>query len=100
MLSLKSPAEIAQEIAAKVRSQRLALGWTQAELAERAGLSTATYVLFERSGRISLLRLLRVFATLGLQPDIQSLASRVTPAPSTIDALTAPRRVRGRRRRS
>jgi len=65
MLALKTELEVAQELAARVRTARLQLGWSQDELARRAGLRPATYRLFEQTGRIALLRLLRVLSVLG-----------------------------------
>ena len=66
MLSLKTHSELARELADRLRQRRLRRGWTQAEMAERAGLKPPTYVLFERTGRISLLRLLKVLEVLDL----------------------------------
>jgi transcriptional regulator with XRE-family HTH domain len=62
---------------------RLQRGWTQQEIAERSGLTPATYRRFERTGLISLERLLRIavvldaqgrFAQLFALPTAQSLA--------------------------
>ena len=50
MISLKSATEIARELAHRVRERRLRRGWTQAELAKRAGVKPPTYILFERTG--------------------------------------------------
>jgi transcriptional regulator with XRE-family HTH domain len=99
MLSLTGPSEIARELATRVREHRLARGWTQTELAERSGVSTPTYVLFERTGRIALVRLIRVFSTLGLEAQIEALAPSPQMAARSIDEITAPKRVRGRARR-
>ena len=66
MLSLKSAPEIASELALRIRARRLQHAWTQAEIARRSGLKAATYVRFERTGKISLLRLLKVLDLLGL----------------------------------
>jgi transcriptional regulator with XRE-family HTH domain len=47
-------------LARRVKAFRLERGWTQQEVAERAGLALPTYRIFERSGRISLDRLLKL----------------------------------------
>jgi len=73
MLALKTELEVAQELAARVRTARLQLGWSQDELARRAGLRPATYRLFEQTGRIALLRLLRVLSVLGRLPDVDQV---------------------------
>ena len=84
----------------RVRERRLGRGWTQAELAERAGLALPTLKLFERTGRISLDRLLRIASALGALEDFRTL---FTPPPARsldeIEARTsAPERRYGRRR--
>jgi HTH-type transcriptional regulator / antitoxin HipB len=71
-LSLYTPAEIALELADRVRDRRLARAWTQAELAERAGLALPTLKLFERTGKISLDRLLRIASALGALEDFRA----------------------------
>ena len=73
MLSLKSAPEVARDLAARIRARRLRRGWTQAETARRAGIKTPTYVLFERTGRISLLRLLKVLELLDLMEEFDRI---------------------------
>ena len=82
-LDLQSPGEIARMLARRIRALRLDNGWTQQEAAERAGLALATYRQFERTGRISLERLLKLavildaragFDHLFLRPPARSLA--------------------------
>jgi len=97
MLSLKSPLEVASELAARVRSRRLAGGWSQAELAVRAGLKLPTYVLFERTGRIALLRLLKVLDILDLLGEFDRIGRAPDLSGVSLDDLTRPQRKRGRR---
>jgi transcriptional regulator with XRE-family HTH domain len=66
MLTLNNPNETALELARRIRARRLQGGWTQGELADKVGLKRPTYVLFERTGRIALLRLLKVLDVLDL----------------------------------
>ena len=96
MLALKTELEVAQELAARVRTARLQLGWSQDELARRAGLRPATYRLFEQTGRIALLRLLRVLSVLGRLPDVDQVCA-LSDAPRSLDELLVPARQRGRR---
>lgn len=63
------PYSPALSIAQRVRTERLTRGWTQPQLAERAGLSVATYRLFERTGQISLHRLLAIASAFGFGPE-------------------------------
>lgn len=74
-LELQTPKEIAGAIAARVRVLRLHRGWTQQETAERAGVTLASYRRFERSGSISLDRLLKVAVALGAYGGLDQLFS-------------------------
>ena len=94
---LRTPREAAADIAQRIRAERLGRGWTQPQLAQRAGLSVATYRLFERSGKISLHRLLAIVSALGRLGEWDAL---LRPAPTSIDALDPRRRVRQRGRRA
>lgn len=98
--SLYTPFEIAIGLADRVRALRLARSWTQAELAERAGVALPTLKLFEQTGKISLDRLLRVASVLGA---LEDFLTPFAPAPARslkeIEARTAgPTRRYGRRR--
>lgn len=97
---LHTPAEVARGLADRVRGRRLHRGWTQEELAERAGVALPTLKLFERSGKISLDRLLRIASVLGALDDFQKPFSPL-PAASLDELeaqLAAPKRRYGRRR--
>ena len=96
-LLLRTPLEAAADIARRVRAERLGRGWTQPQLAERAGLSVATYRLFERSGKISLHRLLAIVSALGRLGEWDAL---LRSAPTSLDALDPRRPVRQRGRRA
>lgn len=61
---LQPPRELARTLARRVKTLRLERGWTQQETADRAGLTLATYRRFERTGRISLERLLKLAVVL------------------------------------
>ncbi|MCK6615943.1 MAG: helix-turn-helix domain-containing protein [Ignavibacteriaceae bacterium] len=56
--------ELRQQIGAFVRFHRLKEGFTQAELAKRAGLSRSTLVLLEKNGSVTLDSLIRVLRML------------------------------------
>lgn len=69
-------------------------------MAERAGLKPPTYVLFERTGQISLLRLLKVLEVLDLLDEFDRIGRGEDLAGLTLDEITRPERRRGRRRAS
>jgi len=97
MLSLKSAPEIALELAQRIRARRLRRGWTQAETARRAGIKEPTYVLFERTGRISLLRLIKLLGLLGLLDEFDQIGRQEDLSGLTLAEVTQPERQRGRR---
>lgn len=99
MLSLKSAPEVASTLAERIRSRRLQRGWTQAELARRAGIKEPTYVLFERTGRIALLRLLKVLDVLGLLEEFDRIGREPDLSGMKLEDLVKPERKRGSRQR-
>jgi transcriptional regulator with XRE-family HTH domain len=100
MLSLRTPTEIASDLAKRIRSRRLAKGWSQAEFAVRAGLKVPTYILFERTGRIALLRLLKLLEVFDLAAEVDRIGSTRDLTGLTLDDLTRRERKRGRRSQS
>lgn len=99
MLSLSSPAEIVQGLASRVREHRLQRGWSQAELAQRAGVKLPTYVLFERTGRVSLLRFIAILDVLGLGAEVENVGKTAVPVGASLADLAKPLPKRGRARR-
>jgi len=99
-MSPKSAPEVAAHLTSRVRARRLQRGWTQAELARRAGLKAATYILFERTGKISLLRLLKVLDVFGVLEEVDRIAREPDLSNVTLDDLAKPTRQRGRRNSS
>jgi transcriptional regulator with XRE-family HTH domain len=91
--SMSAMTSSAAPLAARVRDERLRVGWTQADLANRAGMSVDTYVRFERSAKINLGRLLKVTTALGF--DLTLSASGTAPSSPS---LPDPRLVRVRQR--
>ena len=96
MQSLYSPAELARRLAGRVKSLRLARGWSQKEMALRAGIPLATYRYFEYTGQIALLRFVRLLDVLGVAEELESLGGGgLRPAANIVD-LMKPARQRGR----
>lgn len=96
---LLTPQELSLELAARVKRLRLERAWTQAELAGRAGISLASYRRFERTGQISLERLMQLAVVLNAVGGVRSLF-KAAPARS-LDELEQrePARQRGRGKR-
>jgi DNA-binding XRE family transcriptional regulator len=98
-LDLQTPRDIARTLARRVKALRLERGWTQQETAERAGLALATYRRFERTGRISLERLLKLAVILDARGGFEHLFA---PGPARTLAeleqrVERPSRKRGKR---
>lgn len=94
---LQSSREVARTLAQRIRALRLEREWTQEELADRAGIALSTYRRFERTGRVSLERLLRIALVLGALPQFDPVF-RPPPA-SSLDELES-RGIRQRGKRS
>jgi len=93
---LLTPEELTLEVAAGVKRLRLRRNWTQQELARRAGITLATYRRFERTGRISLERLMQLAIVLNAVDGVHGLF-RSSPALS-LDELERRERSRARKR--
>lgn len=76
---------------------RIGLGWTQAELARRAGIALATLRRFEREGQISLERLVKIASVLHALDAFEGLFQ--PPRASSLAEIEArqTKRQRGRR---
>lgn len=96
-LNLSTPEEVALGLAERVRGLRLARAWTQEEIAQRAGITLASFRRFETTGLISLERLLKIALVLDSLPQFDLLFA--APPPTTLAELEKrPTRKRGRRR--
>ena len=99
-IELQSPREMSLALAGRVRRLRLDRGWTQQEMAERAGVAPDTYRRFERTGSISLERLLKLAVVLDACAGVDQLF--VPPPAGSLDELERRdlhrSRTRGRRR--
>jgi HTH-type transcriptional regulator / antitoxin HipB len=96
---INTPPEVASALASRVRALRLARGWSRGVLAEKAGVSEATIKAFERTGQITLSRLLLLARALDALAPFAGLFA--PPVARTLDELEARQkpRQRGRRRK-
>ena len=65
--------EITAALGLRLKAVRLSQSLTQADLAERAGISVGTVKSLERTGQSSVASLVRVVQALGLTDQLQSL---------------------------
>jgi len=87
----RNPNRLIREVGQRIRDHRKARGWTQAELAERAGVSLSTLKLLEREGKGSLQRLAKVACILDLDAELRQLFAG-TPAYASLDEVEATHR--------
>jgi transcriptional regulator with XRE-family HTH domain len=95
--SLKTPEQVSQTLAARVKALRLAKGWKQITLAQRSGVSLASLRRFEESGRVSLESLLDLAFALNRLDDFDALLEE--PRASSLAELEAAEKRPARRRR-
>jgi len=86
-LILATADEVAYALAARIRALRLQRGWTQVELAARAGMSVASYKRFEQTGAIAFESLLRAALALDRIGDFDALFQ--APPFRTLDEAAA-----------
>jgi len=68
-----TPSEVSHELAKRLKKMRKQLKLSQAELAERSGVSLGSLKRFENSGRISLESLLKLAHLLGRLKEFENL---------------------------
>ncbi|MCB1133507.1 MAG: helix-turn-helix transcriptional regulator [Verrucomicrobiae bacterium] len=88
---LRNPNHLIRQIGQRIRTHRKARGWTQAELAERSGVSLSTLKLLEREGKGSLQRLAKVAVILNLDGELRELFA-TSPAYASLDEVEATHR--------
>ena len=72
-IKVKTPPDVASELAGRVKARRLELNLTQAAFAATAGLKLPTYRLFDRTGLISLRGLLLCGFALDMVADFDAV---------------------------
>lgn len=89
-----SDAAILRELGGRLRQRRLDKNWTQAALADRAGVNRTTVGDLERGKPSSLLTLVQVMRALGVVDQLSALVPARGPSPIEL----AKRRGRQRKR--
>jgi transcriptional regulator with XRE-family HTH domain len=97
-LNQRNPVALARGVGQNLKLLRLAKGWTQEELSERAGVAVSTLKLLESKGQGSFQRLIRVAVALGVDGELRDLFGQPA-AMESIDAVKRSERQRAPRRR-
>ena len=93
--ALQTPHDVQMGLAKRARERRLLLNITQAELAERSGVSLASVRRFETSGEISLRSFLAMALVLGELKEVAELFQ--PPPPMSLFAKNSRPRKRSRK---
>jgi len=99
MLSIKSPPEMAAELAERLKTLRLARAWSREELARRSGVTVSSIKRFETTGEIALARLLMLAFILDALEDFEKVFQRKAPRTMKEVKAMAKRRQRGARQK-
>lgn len=95
---MAGPGEVARVLAERAKGLRLGRGWKQTTMAQRAGVTLASYRRFESTGKASLELVLKVAHALARLDEFEKVF--VAPAARSIQELErqvdGPRRRRGR----
>jgi transcriptional regulator with XRE-family HTH domain len=83
---LKTTTELLQELGARIKTRRLALGWLQPDTARRAGVSLRTWQRLENEGLASIRDLARAAIALRCEEGLADLFPE-PPAASLDDLL-------------
>lgn len=76
LLDNKLPGEVLEEVAKRMVARRKSMRLTQAQLAERSGVSLASIKRFERIHQISLASLVNIAFALRCEEDFDALFAR------------------------
>ncbi len=74
-LNIKSPREIAQSLAVKIKNRRRKLKISQERLAQKSGVSLGSIKRFETKYEISLSSFIKISVTLDMGKDLEGLFS-------------------------
>lgn len=102
---LKTPSEIQHSVALRLKARRVALGWTQQDAAQRAGIAYRTWRRLENEGKASFEDVIKSAIALRCEGGLEALFPQ--PAATSLDDLlkhqaanaAPPVRVRARKTR-
>ncbi|UHD44755.1 helix-turn-helix transcriptional regulator [Aureimonas altamirensis] len=82
---LKTPLEIQTALAGRLKARRVALGWTQQDAAQRAGIAYRTWRRLETEGKASLEDVIKSAVALRCEDGLEMLFPQ--PAATSLDDL-------------
>lgn len=93
---LKTYDEVLADLVARFRNRRLELNLTQEGLANRTGISAGAIKHFEKTGRITLDKLLNIAMVLGVMDEFDNLLQPKTQRPADLFVQTRSQKQRKR----
>ena len=99
-LKIRNPVALCRGVGERIRLWRLQRGWTQEELAERAGVGLSTVKALEKRGWAAFPRLVRVAVALDLDGEIRTLFGPPVRAASMEEVKRRDRQRAPRRKRA
>lgn len=96
-LSLTSPVDIIEGVAARMKRRRIDMNYTQRELADRSGVSYASLRQFESTGKASFEAVVKIAFALEAEAEIEEMFPP-RPYKTIDDVLERPLRQRVRRK--
>lgn len=81
---LSSDKHILRELGGRIRAARINMPFTQAELAEHAGVSLSTVAKLERGEDVRFSSVLGILRALGMLASVNTLLPEATPRPSEL----------------
>lgn len=91
----RTPTEQLQSLAGRLKARRVALGWTQVEAAQRAGVAYRTWRRLENEGQASLEDMVRAAVALRCDEGLEALFP--LPVAASLDELLARQAATARR---
>ena len=82
---IETPLELASTLGRRIKARRLAMGYTQADAASRAGVAYRTWRRLESEGKASIEDLIRAALALRCEGELAALFPE--PAATSMDAL-------------
>ncbi len=98
LFKLASHDEVCKELAARLKTHRLAQLLSQHELAAKAGVSTGTVRTLEQTGQTTLESFVRVVGALGLTDELETLFELRTSSIAEMEQAQKPQRRRAPRK--
>jgi transcriptional regulator with XRE-family HTH domain len=82
---MRTPLELLQELGGRIKSRRVALGWTQQDAARHSGVAYRTWRRLENDGQASLEDMVKASVVLRCEESLQGLFP--LPAATSLDDL-------------